>query len=185
MSKPVLKRIADGDSTAVKDCLQQYGGLVCSMARRMLHSVEDADEVVQDIFVELWQKAGRFEPSRGTEATFITMVARRRIIDRQRRAGRGPDVTAIVDDAQVVGSSDHSYAEINDEAAVAKACMGKLKADERQVLELSIFHGLSQSKIADRTGMPLGTVKTNARRGLMRLRELMQSQAVMQKGATG
>ena len=182
MAEPILKRIANGDSAAVAECLDQYGGLVWSLARRMLGSAEDAEDVVQEIFVELWQKADRFEPQRGAEATFIVMVARRRIIDRQRRAGRALVAAALPEDGQA-DAPQPCFAEIYEEAAVAKACLAELKPDERRVLELSIYHGLPQATIADNTGLPLGTVKTHARRGLIRLRELMQKRsASFQRG---
>src|SRR5687768_16447720 len=84
----ILNRIANGDATAVQDCLKTYGGLVWSLARRMLRHPDDAEDVVQEIFIDVWKNAARFDPSRSSETTFIAMIARHRIIDRIRYAAR-------------------------------------------------------------------------------------------------
>ena len=186
----ILPRIAAGDRTAVSECLDRYGGLVWSLARRMLSSSEDAEDAVQDIFVELWQKAERFTAERGSEATFIVTIARRRLIDRQRqwmrRRGREAVNDAKPDVDALPGPEQKSFAEISEEAAVAKECLKGLRQDERQVLELSIYHGCSQSAIAQHTGLPLGTVKTHARRGMQKLRTCVgeSTHAVAKRTAT-
>ena len=156
-----------------------------SLAKRKLSTHTDAEDAVQDIFVELWQKADRFDPKLSSEATFIVMVARRRLIDRQRRQARAPEQASL--DTDGVNLTDEldgapTFAEVNDEAAKARACLGQLKDDERRVIEMSIYHGMSQSNIAHKTGLPLGTVKTHARRGLVKLRELMSLPLAAAKG---
>ena len=173
MSGTILPRVAAGESAAVEEFLRQYGGLVWSLARRLCPNYADAEDAVQDVFIEVWRKADRYDPSIASEATYITMIARRRLIDRYRRRSRDLDTTPIADD--VATSTEHHVdrADLRDEADRARRHMEQLRPEERRVLELSINVGLSQSQIAEATEMPLGTVKTHARRGLIRLRELL------------
>ena len=90
MADCVLPRIAAGDPAAVADCIARYGGLVWSLARRFLGNMTDAEDAVQDVFIELWKNAARYDPGLASEPTYITMIARRRLIDRKRRTGRVP-----------------------------------------------------------------------------------------------
>ena len=171
--KTILERVAAGDSPAVEECLQKYGGLVWSLARRLCSNYADAEDAVQEVFIEVWRHASRFDPQVASEATYITMIARRRLIDRYRRRSRELD-TASIQEEMVESTSQHEeQTEIEEEAARARQYMQQLRPEQQQVLELSITHGLSQSQIAEATNLPLGTVKTHARRGLMRLRELL------------
>ena len=88
MAQAILNRIASGDSNAVQECLKAYGGLIWSLARRMLRDSNDAEDVVQEIFVDIWKNAEKFDPSQSSETTFVAMIARRRIIDRIRYSAR-------------------------------------------------------------------------------------------------
>ena len=117
--------------------------------------------------------AGKFDPGVASESTYITMIARRRLIDRYRRRSRELDTAPLQEDAVASDAEHEMQSEINEEAARARKYMQQLRPEERQVLELSINDGLSQSQIAETTNLPLGTVKTHARRGLIRLRELL------------
>jgi RNA polymerase sigma-70 factor (ECF subfamily) len=174
LGQTTLQRVAAGDVSAVDDCLAQYGALVWSLARRHCANRTDAEDAVQDAFISIWQGAGKFDPDKGAETTFITMIARRRLIDRHRKQGRHLD-TFSLEDHQVAGSENHTkQVETSDEAALVRKRIEELRPDERRVLELAISEGMSQSRIAEATNMPLGTVKTHARRGLLRLRELLE-----------
>ncbi len=157
----------------MEECLQHYGGLVWSLARRLCPNHADAEDAVQEVFIEVWRKAGRFNPSIASEATYITMIARRRLIDRYRRRSRDLDTSPIADDVATAPEHHVDQADLRDEADRARRHMEQLRPEERRVLELSINHGMSQSQIAETTEMPLGTVKTHARRGLIRLREML------------
>ena len=84
----LLQRIAKGDASAVQECMETYGNLVWSLARRYSESAADAEDATQEIFLDIWKSAGRFDPERGKETTFIATIARRRLIDRVRAAGR-------------------------------------------------------------------------------------------------
>lgn len=174
MRLPLLPRVAQGETTAIDECLDRYGGLVWSLARRLSPSVPDAEDAVQEIFIDLWRSAARYREELGEEATFVATVARRRLIDRQRTLGRTPEPRPIDQAAFSRAAPASAPKELSEEAIRAVACLEKLKETEREVLELSIYHGLPQSSIAERTGAPLGTVKTLIRRGLIRLRSCMQ-----------
>ncbi len=165
----VLPRIAAGDPAAVPDCIARYGGLVWSLARRFLGNPSDAEDAVQDVFIELWKNAGRYDPSRSSEPTYVTMIARRRLIDRKRRTGRAPTAQTLADEP--VEPVTVARIDIEDEAAKAAAVLASLREDERRVIQLAVYQGLTHEAIAAQTGLPVGTVKTHIRRGLIRVRE--------------
>ncbi len=170
----LLERIASGDSGAVQQVLDTYGGLVYSLARRLSRNDQDADDAAQDIFLDVWRSAPRYDPSLGAEVTFIATIARRRLIDRARKAGRDSPRTTLVVEPEQSGSRDSAERiERSDDLGKAQAALETLSSDQQRVLRLSIYHGLSHERIAEATGLPLGTVKTHTRRGLIRLRELL------------
>jgi RNA polymerase sigma-70 factor (ECF subfamily) len=169
----VLERIAAGDESAVRQCMDQYGGLVWTLARRFSESVVDAEDASQEIFLEIWKSAARFDPTRGSEALFITTVARRRLIDRLRARNRRPPTEAYDEEAADADLAAHDSAEPRFFAAeidAAKAALAELDAGEREALLLGIVEGMTHSEIATRTSRPLGTVKTQLRRGLEKVR---------------
>lgn len=175
MAATVLQRIAAGEATAIEDCLSQYGGLVWSLVRRSMANHADAEDLAQEIFVEIWRHAGRFDSSIASEATFITTLARRRLIDRQRRRQRRPEPVSLPGEADVSAADEGPPLEVLEEAARARELMRQLRPQEREVLEMAINLGMTQSEIAEKASMPLGSVKTHARRGLMRLREMLKA----------
>lgn len=173
-----LQRIARGDASAVDDCLEQYGGLVWSLSRRYCRADADAEDAAQEIFVELWKNAGRFDPAKASEATFVSMIARRRLIDRHRRGQSSPDTVSIQESVfDVSRGSDIDRVELSDEAAKAAGCMEKLSTNQQEILTRSIHHCEPHASIAKTLKMPLGTVKSYARRGLLQLRECMERPA--------
>ncbi len=171
----LLERIAAGDPLAVDGCLEKYRGLVWSMARRFVGNHADAEDAMQEIFVELWRHAGRFDPAVAAESTFVATVARRRLIDRHRRRVRQPETVSLVAEPPTAARSEADSVERLDEAQHARRLLEQLRPEQRQVLELSFDQGMSQQEIAKATRLPLGTVKTHARRGLMRLRHLLET----------
>lgn len=174
MPEPLLHRIAAGDNTAVEACLDRYGGLVWSLARRFSANRHEAEDAVQDVFIELWKKAPRYDASLSSEPTFVALIARRRLIDRSRRAA-GVRASEDLDESLQSPSAEADYerVEICDEAARAASALARLKPEQQKVLKLSIFDGLSHQEIADKLSLPLGTVKTHVRRGLERIREVL------------
>lgn len=173
MAQNILKRIANGDQSAVQDCLKAYGGLVWSLARRMLRNSDDAEDAVQEIFVDVWKNAGRFDETQASETTFIAMIARRRLIDKLRFTQRRISADSIEDMLSEPVRSDDADLQMLVEGREAFRVLKELRPEQQQVLHLSIVHGLSHQEISDATGMPLGTVKTHARRGLIQARELL------------
>ncbi len=187
-SRPtILQRIAAGDRSAVQQCIDAYGPLVGSLARRMGLAADEAADAVQDIFVALWRSAERFDPALATEKVFVAMIARRRLIDLRRRLGRRAE-SAASEAGESLASGARSAVEelaLRDEGARARAALSELRPEQRRVIELSVLEGLSHQQIADTTGMPLGTVKTHARRGLQRVRELLRSGSGTATGGVG
>ena len=173
MAPSILQRIAAGDPHAVDECLDQYGGLIWSLARRLSPVYADAEDAVQEIQLEIWRCASRFDPQVATETAFIATIAKRRLIDRQRRRGRAIDAAPIEDESAIASRAVVDTVELQEEAERVRAVMGRLRRDERRVLEMSLMNGLTHSEISAATSLPLGTVKTHARRGLNRLREML------------
>lgn len=173
MTQAILQRVASGDRTAVEECLKKYGGLVWSIARKMLRNSDDAEDAVQEIFVDIWKNAGRFDETKSSETTFIAMIARRRLIDKIRFSTRRISADSLDDVLLEPFTRADKDMQISLEAQQAAEAMRNLRPEQQQVLRLSIIQGMSHQEIADATGMPLGTVKTHARRGLLQVRELM------------
>ena len=173
MARAILQRIADGDKTAVQECLDTYSGLVWSLARRLIGFSDEAEDAVQEIFIDVWKNAGRFDEAQASETTFIAMIARRRLIDRIRRIQRQPKVDSLEDILVEPARSYDKEMQIGVEARQAAEAMKDLRPEQRQVLQLSIYQGLSHQEISNLTGMPIGTVKTHARRGLLQIREAL------------
>lgn len=175
MTATLLQRIAAGDSSAIDGCLEKYRGLVWSIARRFAGNHADAEDAVQEIFIELWQHAGRFDPGTAAESTFVSTVARRRLIDRYRRRARRPETVPFVAEPAATAISHAERLETLEEVQRARGMLEQLRPEQRRVLELSFDEGMSQQEIAEATRLPLGTVKTHTRRGLMRLRQMLNT----------
>jgi RNA polymerase sigma-70 factor (ECF subfamily) len=184
MSPSVLQRIASGDSAAVRECMDQYGALVWSLARRLSRTASDAEDATQEIFLDIWRSAGRFDAAQGSDKMFIAMIARRRLIDRLRKKSAEPPMDPVEVLESVAWSEPGSRSETSLEAEQAMRALKELRPEQRQVLELGLLHGLTQSEIATRLGMPLGTVKSFMRRGLIRVREYMNvaAEGVLSEG---
>lgn len=163
---PVLVRVAGGDRGALRECIDRYGGLVWSIARRF--EVSEAEDAVQEIFVDLWKSAARYDAGVASESTFIAMIARRRLIDRKRTRGRRPS-TEPISEISATPIDERAMPDEALEAKKAAKALDKLRPEQKQVLVLST-QGLSHGEIAEQTGMPLGTVKAHARRGLLSIR---------------
>lgn len=173
VAQAVLKRIASGDGTAVDDCINSYGGLIWSLAKKMLRNPDDAEDAAQEIFLDIWKNAGRFDESQSSETTFIAMIAKRRLIDRIRFQNRRITTDSLEDVLAEPAGRDLENMQNGIEAAEAAKALKILRPEQRQVLVLSIMQGMSHQEISDTTGLPLGTVKTHARRGLLQVREFL------------
>lgn len=176
MSENLLQRIASGEAAAVDAFLARYTHVVWGLARRYCRVPQDAEDATQEIFLDVWKSAARYDPSAGSEMTFLMTIARRRLIDRTRRMSRRLPTEVITESDELTDQdqvSPEAFAETNDEVARARAALAELRPEQRRVLELTLGEGKTHLEISDSLGMPLGTVKSHARRGLIRLRELL------------
>jgi RNA polymerase sigma factor (sigma-70 family) len=177
VSGTLLQRIATGDGAAVQECIDRYGGLVWSLARQYTAGGSggqaETEDAVQDIFISIWQNADRFDEAIAAEATFIAMIARRRLIDRRRKQARRRDAANMSENMPEPVAAREERLEMNDDALRAAQALERLRPEQKQVLELSLMHGRTYEQIAESTRLPIGTVKTHARRGLQRLREVL------------
>jgi RNA polymerase sigma-70 factor (ECF subfamily) len=166
---PVLTRVARRDTAAMRECLARYGGLVWSLARRHTRSAQEAEDAAQEVFLDVWKSAGRYDASIASETAFIAMIARRRLIDirrKHRNEGHGPT------DAGPEPVDERAAPDRCAEASLAAEALEKIRPEQRTVLILAC-EGYSHDDISRETGMPLGTVKAHARRGLLQLRALL------------
>jgi RNA polymerase sigma-70 factor (ECF subfamily) len=182
MSPSILLELASGSPGAMQRCMDRFGGLVWSLARRQTSSGADADDAVQEIFIDVWKSAARFDPSIASESTFVATIARRRLIDRGRRRQRRIDAAIIPEAVQPEAEPTPDLSERNEQAGRATAALEQLRPEQQRILQLSIYHGRSHEEIARSTGLPLGTVKTHARRGLIRLREILEAEGALERG---
>jgi RNA polymerase sigma-70 factor (ECF subfamily) len=166
----LLARIGQGDETGMEAIFKRYSGPVYSVALRVLHDSGQAEDVMQEIFLQLWRNPEAFVHGRGSLGAWLVVVARNRAIDVLRR--RKP--TDSVDDVVLASPCDISTeAERNGMMEKVRVILADLPEEQRKSLELAYFEGLSHSEIAGRTGDPLGTVKTRIRLGLMSLRKAL------------
>jgi RNA polymerase sigma-70 factor (ECF subfamily) len=182
---PLLPQIANGVPGSVEAFMDRYGGLVWSFARRLTPTRADAEDAVQEIFVDLWKSADRFDPELSSEPTFVSMVSRRRLIDRLNKRNRR---IKPVGDAALQGEASRpiseSTMEQTDEAKRAAEALEDLSEQQQRVLKLSIHYGQTHAQIAEITGLPLGTVKTLIRRGLIKVRKTLEQSSPEARGAT-
>lgn len=169
-SDSLLLAVAAGDAGAVELLVDRYSPLVWSIVRRHVDH-QTAEDIVQDVFLQVWKGAEGFDPHKGSEATFITTIARRRLIDRRRRVGARPRQEELGE--HLPEPDDEPVMDLQDEAGLAREALSSLRPQQRRVLELNLVEGRTHAEIAAVTALPLGTVKSHARRGLERLRHLL------------
>lgn len=178
-SEPILVRVARGDADGVRACLDRYGALVWSIAKKAGDDIAAIEDVVQEVFIDVWKSAERFDPEKGSETTFIATIARRRVIDRRRRAGRAPVQEVIEDSTASVDDAGFAQVDLGDEARHAREALSELKPDQRRVILMSVVEGLTHPEIASATGIPLGTIKSHIRRGLDQTAQKLRSRRRM------
>ena len=171
----LMSRVARGDADALGQLYDQYGRVVFGVLYRMLGSPESAEEVAQNAFHSVWRQAGGYRPERGSVRTWLLAIARNAAIDWRRSKGKRmardtaiEGALALVDDVQV---EERVIAGLR--AQRVRAAVAGLPREQREVLSLAFWSGLSQTEIASRTGAPLGTVKSRVRLGMARLREAL------------
>jgi len=174
----LLRRIAAQDRAALAEFYDQTAGVLYATTLRMLGDASEAEEVVQDVFVQIWTKAASYDAKLGKPFHWALGIARNRSIDRlrsrQRRSRVFQEATEEVV-ASVAPEVDTPALLGADEAAKVQSAVKSLPPDQRRVIELAFFNGLTHAEIAESLHEPLGTVKARIRRGMMKLRENLQA----------
>ena len=168
----LVRRIDDGDADALRLIYERYGGIVFGMTYRLLGDRQAAEECTQDVFVSVWRTARTYEPERARVSTWLFTIARNRAIDATRRRAARP-----VDPHEEIWSADEApdtadIVSAADDATRVAAALAELPDAQRETLSLAYFDGLSHTEIAERLGLPVGTVKGRIRLALDRLRVL-------------
>lgn len=169
-ARELIQRVAEGDRLALEGLYDRYAQRVFTLALRILRNQADAEEVVQEVFWQVWRGAGRYNPARGTPDAWLFTLARTRALDALRSSRRGEglaleEASEASDDLAAAGAQATEIRQI-----VTNALNGLSKV-QRTAIELAYYGGLTQTEIAERTGAPLGTVKTWIRKGLEQLRD--------------
>lgn len=173
-----MRRIQAGDSVALGELFDRYTPLLYPVALRILRSTSEAEDAVQDAWVQVWKRAASYDARRGNVAAWLLTVVRTRALDRYRSvASRSRAETAAETETTVAVPIDPAHdVTRSDTSERVRAALARLDPKQRRVLEIAYFEGLSQSEIAEKMSAPLGTVKSWTRQGLMRLRELLPQQ---------
>jgi RNA polymerase sigma-70 factor (ECF subfamily) len=177
----LLARVAKRERAAFEQLYDRYANILYATAMKFLKEDADAQDVVQDVFIQIWDKAKLYDPAKGKPLTWALTLTRNRSIDRIRAIQRR---TRLRDDFEKETVADESAGirealsgvDASEKSQILRDAVGRLSPEQRKVIELAFFGGFTQSEIADRLGEPLGTVKARARRGLMKLKEILVTQ---------
>jgi RNA polymerase sigma-70 factor (ECF subfamily) len=164
----LLARIRSGDETAMADLYDRYSGIVYGVALRVLGSTAAAEDVLQEVFLQLWRNPDAFDANRGRLAAWLSVITRNRAIDHLRKRQPEEDIADLP-----ISTGVNLEDEAANRLAVEKVrnVLGRIPQDQRRLLEMAFFEGMTHSEIAGKTGEPLGTVKTRIRAGLLTLRK--------------
>src|SRR5262245_6328450 len=173
----LVRRMQAGESAALGEFYDRWFPVVNCLITRVLKVANDAEDVVEETFWQAWRQAGRYAPERGTVQTWLLTMARSRALDRLRANRRRREESIESDDAPGFAAFAESPndpsrdVEHSERRRMVLAALAELPPEQRQALELGYFSGLSQTEIAERTGQPLGTIKTRMRLAMLKLRE--------------
>lgn len=180
LARDCLARIRDGDAQALATLYDATAERVYAIALRVTGDAADAEEAAADVYAQVWRRADRYDPARGSVAAWLAVLAHSRAIDRRRRRGEGPPLL-VGDDAQAALEREASETDDTcdlvaalEEGSRVRAAMAALSPAQRRLVGLAFLEGLSHPEIAERTGLPLGTVKSHIRRGLEALRRALE-----------
>lgn len=177
----LVARMAAGDRTALASLYDRLSRPLFATASRILRDPKEAEDVVHDVFIALWEKADSYDPSRGSPFAWAVTLTRNRSIDRQRSRTRRADLLAQAPLEDLpVGRADEAPDSVarldsSDRAVAVRRALAGLPGEQRSALDLAFFGGLTQQEIADRLKEPLGTIKARIRRGLLKLRDQLAS----------
>ena len=179
----LLRLIVQARAEALSELYDRYGRLVFSLALNSVGNPATAEEITQDVFLRVWQRARQYRADRAKVSTWLTSITRHRAIDQLRRRGSRPEQHSLVW-AELAPGAEPSVDGPEQATALAmerervRAAIDRLSEEQRQVLALAYFQGLTQSQIAEALVLPLGTVKTRIRLGMQKLREMLQEDQV-------
>ena len=166
--------MARGDQTALAGIYDRYRLILFGLVMRILHDRAEAEDVLQETFLQVWRRAGDFDEARGRAFTWLVTIARSRALDRLRSSAsrvRVADEAAQMPHDEVGDAAEDAVR--SEEGSVVRKALAELPIEQRRALFLAYFEGLTQTEIAARLGDPLGTVKTRMRSGMIKLRELL------------
>lgn len=171
----LIQQVAQQDREAFSELYDRCSSLVFTLAMRMLKVRADAEDLLQEVFVQVWRQASNYSADRGTPEAWIINIARSRAIDKIRSIRRMEKSFVLTGDPARAESNDNveSSAAASEVRLTMNSALASLPEAQRRVLELAYFDGLSQSEIAARLAEPLGTVKTRMRSGIQRLRDIL------------
>jgi len=170
--KSLIDRVHVCEQRAMTEIFDRYAGLVYSVALRVLKDSGHAEDVMQEIFLQLWRNPDSYSPSRGSLATWLLVIARNRAIDhlRQRRPAESVDEVIVASATNIENEAERSII-----MQRVQSIIGDLSKEQQQSLQMAFFEGLTHSEIAEKTGQPLGTVKTRIRSALTNLRKRLEA----------
>lgn len=168
-----LTAMKSGDQSALAELYDRYSSIVYAVALRVLGDTGAAEDVLQEIFLQLWRNPGAFDAARGNLGSWLAVIARNRAIDALRRRRPETDIEDVIVSVapDLAAQADRSRA-----AQKVRDVLGTMPASQRSALEMAYFEGMSHSEIAVKTGEPLGTIKTRIRSGLISLRKAFQTE---------
>lgn len=166
-----MSAIRSGDQSAMAALYDRYSSIVYSVALRVLGDTGAAEDVLQDVFMQLWRNPSAFDASRGSLGAWLAVIARNRAIDALRKRRPENDIENIVISVETDMASEADRAR---SAERVRSLLGSMPAAQRSTLEMAYFEGLTHTEIAAKTGEPLGTIKTRIRAGLTTLRKAFQ-----------
>ena len=168
----VVKRIAEGDESALATLYDRWSQVVYSLVAHLLKDADGAEDVVEETFWQVWQRASSYDATRGTVRTWVLTIGRSRALDRLRSRKRNrEDVSVDLSLIRDPGTDPSQDAEGSERRRLVYDALAQLPEDQRRALELAYFRGLSQSEIAEFLSEPLGTIKTRMRLGMQKLRD--------------
>jgi len=176
----LIGKAAGGDQQAVSELYDATSRMIYGLVLRILGDEAAAEEVLLDVFMQVWRQASSYDAERGSPLAWLATIARSRAIDRLRAGRQHWQRTSSLETVsqQSTGESLEEAAYVTELRAIVREALASLSAEQREALELAYYAGMSHSEIAERLGQPLGTVKTRIRLGMMKLRELIKPEYV-------